>query len=106
MQTAITTVKNTVGNCSKSVGLLLDSESQRTYITEKLAKEIKFKLGPSKSFSIATFGVNPSKQIRCKSSELQLVLKYGSLMPINVTVIPNIMGKLTCAPLSYQMCSF
>ena len=30
MQTVITTVKNTVGNLSKSVRLLLDSGSQRT----------------------------------------------------------------------------
>ena len=106
MQTATATVKNTVGNCSKSVRLLLDSGSQRTYITEKLAKEIKLKLGPSESFSIATFGVNPSKQIQCKSSELQLVLKDGSLMPIKVTVIPNITGKLTRAPLSLSDVEF
>ena len=55
MQTATTTGKNTIGNLTKSVQLLLDSGSQRTYITEKLAKEIKLKLGPSESFSIATF---------------------------------------------------
>ena len=34
MQTVITTVKNTVENHSKSVRLLLDSGSQRTYITK------------------------------------------------------------------------
>ena len=48
MQTAITTVINTVGNHSRSVRLLLDSGSQRTYITEKLAKEIKLNLDPPK----------------------------------------------------------
>ena len=106
MQTAITTVKNTVGNCSKLVRLLLDSGSQRTYITEKLAKGIKLKLGTSESFSIATFGVNPSKQIQCKLSELQLVLKNGSLMPIKVIVILNITGKLTRAPLSLSDVEF
>ena len=39
------------------------------------------------------------KQIQYKSSELQLVLKDGSLMLIKVAVIPNITGKLTHASL-------
>ena len=65
IQTAITTeVENTVGNLSKSVQLLLDSGSQRTYnVTEKLAREIKLKLAPSESFSVATFEANPLKYV-------------------------------------------
>ena len=50
--------------------------------------------------------MNPSKQIQCKSSKLQLVLKDGSLIPIKVTVIPNITGKLTQAPLSLSDVEF
>ena len=100
MQTATATVKTMEGNLSRSVRLILDSGSQRTYVTERLAKEMKLDLGPSESLSIATFGVNQSTLIQCKSSKLLLILKDGSIMPIKVTVIPDITGKLTRTPLS------
>ena len=61
---------------------------------------MKVDLGPSESLSIATFGVNQSTLIQCKSSKLQFILKDGSLMSIKITVIPDITGKLTHTPLS------
>lgn len=100
MQTATTAVKNMDENHSRSIRLILDSGSQRTYVTGKLAKEIKLDLGQSESLSIATFGVNQSTQIQSKSSKLNLILKDGSTLPIKVTVIPDITGKLTYTPLS------
>ena len=44
MQTATVTVKNRKHNLSASVRLVLDSGSQRSYITEKLAKVLKMTL--------------------------------------------------------------
>ena len=44
MQTATTTVKNIQGSSSRPVCLILDSGSQRTYVTERLAKEVKLNL--------------------------------------------------------------
>ena len=63
MQTATTTVKNIQGSSSRPIRLILDSGSQRTYVTERLAKEVKLNLGPSENLSIATFGVNQSTKL-------------------------------------------
>ena len=100
MQTATTVIKNTEGNLSRPVHVILDSGSQRTYVTERIAKDIKLELGVSENLSITTFGVNRSTQVQCKSSRLQLILKDGSTMSIKVTVISEITVKLTRAPLS------
>lgn len=100
MQTATTVIKNMEGNLSRPVRVILDSGSQRTYVTERLAKDIKLELGVSENLSITTFGVNQSTRVQCKSSILQFILKDGSTMPIKVTVIPEITGKLTRTPLS------
>jgi len=100
MQTATTTVKNVQGSSSMPVRLILDSGSQRTYVTEKLAKELKLRLGPSENLSIATFGVNQSTKLQCNSSKLQLHLKDGSAMSLDVTVVPSITGRITHTPLS------
>jgi len=69
-------------------------------LTEKLAKELKLNLGPSEKPSIATFGANQSTKLQCKSSKLQVYLKDGSFMPIDVIVVPSITGRITRTPLS------
>ena len=106
MQTATTTVKNVQGSSSMPVRLILDSGSQRTYVTEKLAKEIKLNLGPPESLSIATFGANQSTKLQCKSSKLQLHLKDRSVMSLDVTVVPSITGRITRTPLSQADAKF
>ena len=58
MQRATKVIKNMEGNLSRPVRLILDSGSQQTYVTERLAKDIKLELGVSENLSIATFGVN------------------------------------------------
>ena len=56
MQTATVTVKNRKHNSSASVRLVLDSGSQRSYITEKLAKVLKLTLDQTEKLSVVTFG--------------------------------------------------
>ena len=55
MQTATKTAKNLHGSSSMPICLILDTGSQRTYVTETLAREMKLNL---ESLSIATFGAN------------------------------------------------
>ena len=57
MQTATITVK---GSSSMPICLILDTGSQRTYVTETLAREMKLNL---ESLSIATFGANQSTNL-------------------------------------------
>ena len=75
MQTATVTVKNRKHNSSASVRLVLDSGSQRSYITEKLAKVLKLTLDQTEKLSVVTFRI---KSIDCKQGSLILFLKDGS----------------------------
>ena len=54
MQTAIVTVKNRKHNSSASVRLVLDSGSQKSYITEKLSKVLKLTLDRTEKLSVIT----------------------------------------------------
>ena len=80
MQTPTTEVKNMHGESPTSVCLILDSGSQRTYITDKLAKELKLEVSPPEKILVVTFGVDKAKTIQCRTSKLQLCLKDGSVM--------------------------
>ena len=106
MQTATTVVKDIENNSSATVHLILDSGSQRTYITERLADELKLKLGEPERLSVVTFGVNQPKQIQSQSGQVQLVLKNKDTMALTVNVVPDITGKITCFPLDPEEVEF
>ena len=93
MQTATVIVRNTKDNSLVSVHLILDSGSQRSHITESLAKGLQLTLDQTEKLSVVTFGLNKPKSINCKQGSLSLLLKDGSAMPMNITVVPNIMGR-------------
>ena len=77
MQTATSTVKNTAGSLSTPVRMILDSGSQRTYVTEKLARDLKLELRSTEKLMVVTFGSSQPKHIQCKPARLQLTLKDG-----------------------------
>ena len=106
MQTASAVVRNEDKGLSSTICLILDSGSQRTYITKGSADELNLKLGEPEEFSVVTFGVNKPKNISCQSSELQLALKDKSIMTLNVKVVPSITGKITRFPLEPEDIEF
>ena len=70
MQTATAIVKSTSNDSSKSTRMILDSGSQRSYITENLAKDLNLKLRPPEKIAVATFGSDKPKYIKYKPTEL------------------------------------
>ena len=106
MQTATATVRNTPGNKSIPIRIILDSGSQRTYITEKLAESLQLKLCPPESVRVVTFGSDKPKQIKYRPTELQLTLKDGSLARIEASVVPHITGKISRVPLNSEDITF
>ena len=103
MQTATSTVKDVSGSSSVSVRLILDSGSQRTYITEKLTKDLNLKLRSPEKLAIITFRTDRPKYIQCKPNKLQLILKDGSSMVLDVSVIP---GRVSRVPLNLDDATF
>ena len=56
MQTAKCNVFNKVNGKQENIRMLFDSGSQRTYITEDLAKKLSLTLGEKSKISLVTFG--------------------------------------------------
>ena len=62
MQTAKTDIKNPESDIKQETRILLDSGSQRTYITESLAKKLNLKLGDRDEFMLVTLGSEKTKR--------------------------------------------
>ena len=76
------------------VRMILDSGSQRTYVTERLAKDLCLNLSPPEKLTVVTFGTENPRHLQYKPSSLQVVLKDGKAMHLNVSVVPRITGKI------------
>ena len=106
MQTATSIVKNLSGSSSASVRMILDSGSQRTYITEKLAKDLHLQLNPPERLTVVTFGTEKPRYLQYMPSKLQLILKDGNPMALDVSVVPSITGRITRTPLTHDDATF
>ena len=106
MQTATVVVKNSQGDVSEKIRLILDSGSQSSYITESVAKRLKLPLNSTERLSVVTFGTNKPKKIDCKLSKVQLSLQDKSTTTLNVTVVPNITGTIHRVPLKAEDLEF
>lgn len=95
MQTAACVVKNLSGECSTSTRVILDSGSQRTYVTKKLAKALNLQLNTPERLAVVTFGSNRPKYLQFTPNKLQLILRQDKPMILDVSVVPNITGKIT-----------
>jgi len=74
--------------------VLLDSGSQRTYITEELAKKLKLNKESEQEINLATFASEKSKKIKTASAKVKLKSKIGEEMLITVNIVPNITGVI------------
>ena len=76
----------------KNARILLDSESQRTYMTESLAKRLDLMLGDKNEFMLVTFGSVKPKRSESLNTKLDIhvVLKDGNILTISANVVPQI----------------
>ena len=75
MQTAKADVQNLVNGLKQNARILLDSGSQRTYITEPLPKMVNLKLGDTDEFMLVTFGSEKPKRTESRNTKLDIILK-------------------------------
>ena len=102
MQTARANIKNTTDGFRQNIRLLLDAGSQRTYITESLAKKLSLKMGNTDEIMLVTFGSEKPKRIRSPTTKLDIVLKDGTILPINANVVPQIAGSIQRRPVNLK----
>jgi len=63
-------------------------------------------LHPPKKLAVVTFGTDKPRYLQYKPSKLQLVLKSGTTMCLDVSVVPNITGWINRFPLETQHVEF
>ena len=102
MQTAKTHIRNPINGSRENVRLLLDSGSQRTYITEALARRLNLKMGEVNEITLVTFGSEKPKTIRTPTTVLDIELKDGSTLKINANIVPNITGSIQRRPINLK----
>ena len=71
----------------------------QAYITEQVAGKLKLPFESVEKLSVVTFGTDRPKTVDCKLSNVQLCLKDKTFMTMKITVVPNIMGKISRVPM-------
>ncbi|CAC5402676.1 unnamed protein product [Mytilus coruscus] len=90
MQTAKTVITNMSDTCNEEIRLLLDSGSQRTYVSETLARKLKLKVESVEEVSVITFGSDKPKLVKTEKVTLQIKLADGTRMKLSANVVPKI----------------
>ncbi|XP_044180058.1 uncharacterized protein LOC114970531 [Acropora millepora] len=94
MQTATVEVENLEKSGKQTIRLLLDTGSQRSYITEQLADKLQLPIKGSETLTVYTFNTSKPRQLQTPVTELRLLTKDGSSLHLTVNVVPKITGTL------------
>ena len=92
MQTALATVENPETLRSEETRLLMDTGSQRTYITKELVDNLQLKTRETQEYSFCTFGNKKPKKITTSLVELTIKTKKGDDIRIKASIVPQITG--------------
>ena len=87
LQTAVGHVANPDTNQITSSRILLDSGSQRSYITEDLKKKLNLNTLSTADILLYTFGSSKSKQLRTSLVELDLLLNNDTELRLTFSVL-------------------
>ena len=93
-------------SCSRSIRLLFDSCSQRSYITENLKVELGLPVIGSDSLLIKTFGQSDARLRSCEIVQVGIKTTYGATVYVQACVVPVICGPLTQQPTELAQCSY
>lgn len=95
MQTAMIDVQNSDCTESQRVRVLLDSGSQRTYVSENLARHLKLKPQFQQELKLATFGNEKYRTVKTSNADMILNTKDGKKLNITANIVPNITSGIT-----------
>ena len=98
VQTALVKVMNRENDTHKETRILLDTDSQRTYILEELTVNLNLKSIKKGTYTVYTFGNNKPKVIITTILELRLISAFGKDITITATVLSQITGLIQQSP--------
>ena len=108
MQTALINLTNGKNETQEDdnkqqVRVLMDSGSQRTYISKDIADKLKLIPIDKKFLTIYTFGTTKPRSIETPVVEVNMLLKSGFTMKIKANVVPNITGTIERKPIDSKL---
>ena len=98
LQTARVSICGSDG-CKVSAYLLLDSGSQRSFMTEQLAARLKLSSLQRESLSVSTFGSKRSQNLNTHVVCFSVVAKDDPPIVLSANVLPQITGSVQRGPL-------
>jgi len=99
LQTAVVEVRSTDESVRATARVLLDSASQRTFVTDKLARQLKLTIEHEELLSVSTFGAKQATKMDTYTVHFNVELKDGSSMLMSATVLKQITGNIQRSPL-------
>eukprot|EP00117_Sycon_ciliatum_P018644 scpid5610/ scgid2568/ len=88
LQTAKVTLHN--GGQSLSARVLLDSGSQRTFLTSSAAESLGLPVRCTEYLHVSTFASSGPQRLQANVVDFELALQDGSLLPLTAHVLPKI----------------
>ena len=90
----------TVPPNSIKVRAIMDSGSQRTYVTSRVRESLHLPVKRTETLSIKTFGSTEGQDTVCETVELGLITKIGESLKLIALVVPFICNPLTSQPIN------
>lgn len=88
-------------NCIEARAIM-DSGSQRTYVTSRLRESLHLPTKRTESLHIKTFGSAEGHSATCEAVDLGLIMEDGETLKLTALVVPLICNPLTSQPIDYS----
>ena len=89
-----------LSNCVEARAIM-DSGSQRTYVTSRLRERLRLTTERTESLHIKTFGSTEGHNATCEAVHLGLLMKSGETLEMTAQVVPFICNPLTSQPINH-----
>ena len=99
MQTALNEAMDLGPSKSEIMRVLMDTGSQRTYITEEIVKKLKVTTEGNVKLNVFTFGASKPKESTSPIVTVLLKSKKGNTVSTKASVVPEISGNVQRAPI-------
>ena len=106
LQTTIVPVQSSDGRIFINARVLLDSVSQRTFMTVKLAQKLKLYCEYEEHLSVSTFGADKTREVDTYAVNFKVKAKDGSYLSLSANVLNQITSSLQRSLLSQRDLEF
>ena len=94
LQTALNEAMDPGQSKSEITRVLMDTGSQRTYITEKIVKKLNLTTEGNVNLTVFTFGASKPEEITSPVITVLLKSKRGNTVSMKASVVPEIIGNI------------